>query len=178
MGIPGPGDIVLIPLGITVNIRSEEPATVQTSSTAPGNNFWPGIRYVKVEGNLRFGIHWDTQLVVETLFVGTNGRLLVGAGNFPVQPGRTCKITILPEVTDLTGTPEPVPIDLAWDPLERTRGIVTFGSVELYGEPRNHVAVVQANLNPKPSGSALRPTSQPPWVLVDSRDSRSLALNI
>lgn len=148
-GVPGPGDVACIPSGVLVRIRSSVPATVALAPAPGSTEFWPGLRYVLVDGDLRFESDVDTELILDTLFVSPRGRLLVGEANERVQQDKTCRLTILPEVSTSSGTNAAHPINPAWDAGERSRGILAKGDVLIYGAQRQHVTVVPMDVVPK-----------------------------
>ena len=106
--IPGDGAIVHIPEGRQIAIVREETAR---------------HRFIRVDGNLRHVIARDTRLLVETLYVGPTGSFTMGLPLFRVHADRTAEV-----VFTSSG-----PIDLAWDPFQRSRGLISDGAVHLYG---------------------------------------------
>lgn len=147
-GVPGTGDVVCIPMGIEVVIRSEKPAAVVLAPAAGSTEFWPGLRYVRVDGSLRFDIDVDTGLVTDTLYISQTGSLHVGTMSSPVGHNKTCKITILPEVSTGGGANAPHPIDPSWDGAEQSRGVLARGDIFMFGEDRQHVVVVEGDVVP------------------------------
>jgi hypothetical protein len=98
---------VLIPSGLTVN--------VDTTTDA--------VHTIRVDGTLQFATNLTTNLVVDTLVINTHGRLLIGGLTAPIAAGQRATITF-----SSNG-----PIDTAWDPNELSRGLLSLGTVTMYG---------------------------------------------
>lgn len=141
-GIPATGDDVLIRDGHVVTIQREEPAR---------------HRFIRVEGVLDLVIHTDTRLITETLYVfgdgpgGANdGTFSIGGGGKLVyQPGLTAEVVFISSGA----------FDLAWDPKQASRGLVSDGSVRLYGRPKTHMINAPGDLLAGTSSFMV----EPPW---------------
>lgn len=112
--IPGDDAIVRIPAGRNVTVTSQETAR---------------LKFILVEGELRMWIHGNTRLSVETLYVAPGGRFVIGGPANPVKPG------VLAEVVFISSGP----IDLTWDPTQESRGLISDGTVQLYGETKTNM---------------------------------------
>ncbi len=130
--IPATGDDVLIAANTRVTIQRPEPAR---------------HRLIHVAGEFRLFIHGTTQLFVETLYVSDNGPdpaddgiFMIGAPGFPVAPHHTAEIVF----TSSGG------FDLDWDAKQRSRGLISDGTVRLFGAPKTHMIAFDQGL---PAGS-------------------------
>ncbi|MBQ4824481.1 hypothetical protein J4729_07945 [Leisingera sp. HS039] len=106
--VPGAGDDVYIPKGISVVYDDVSKASLGT---------------VGVDGGLHFAVDTDTRMVVDTLVTGNASVLTIGAEGNPVQSGVSAEIVIA----------DNGPIDLSADPTQLGRGVVTNGKVEIQG---------------------------------------------
>lgn len=106
--IPIAGAHVLIASGVTV--------TLDHVDTIP-------IHTLRVDGTLRFDATTNTGLLVDTIVITPTGTLQIGTADQPVAGNVTAKITF----ADLG------PIDRTWDPLAFSRGLVSHGTVSIYG---------------------------------------------
>ena len=109
--IPTAGAKVLIPEAISVNYDSESDASLFT---------------VRVDGKLLFAPDHDTRMVVDTLVVAKTGLLQIGSNEHPIQDGITAKIVIA----------DNGPIDVNWDPLLLSRGIISHGATDIHGQQK------------------------------------------
>ena len=118
--VPGDGAKVVIPRGVAVAYDGESDASIFT---------------VRVDGALDFATDRDTLLEVDTLVVTETGRLVIGAADDPVAPGVEAVIRIAANG----------PIDVAWDPLLLSRGIISQGAVEIHGAEKETFIKVAAD---------------------------------
>lgn len=109
--IPGADAKVLIPEGVTV--------TYDEVADAP-------LFSLRVDGDLTFATDRDSRMVIDTLVIAPGGRLQIGTAHQPIEP--QVKVDIL-----ISGTGA---IDLEWDPLLLSRGVISHGSVEIHGAPK------------------------------------------
>jgi hypothetical protein len=107
-GVPTLNDNVLIPTNVTVTV-----ASVQTEA----------LRTIRVDGTLRFATNVNTTLTVDTMVVMNSGSLIMGTAAQPVAPNVRAKIVIA----------DRGPIDTNWDPSQFSRGIISTGTVTIYG---------------------------------------------
>lgn len=110
--VPGDGAKVFIPEGMTVVYDGESPASIFT---------------VRVDGALVFATDRDTFLEVDTLVVAPTGRLTIGTADDPVAPDVQAVISIA----------DNGPIDVAWDPMLLSRGVISHGAVEIHGAQKD-----------------------------------------
>lgn len=107
--IPDAGARVIIPEGITVRFNTEMKEAIFT---------------LRIDGTLNFANRRDTLLKVDTIIVNTMGALYIGMENNPIASNATAKIVF----------PDSTRIDLDWDPLMLSRGIVSRGQVRMFGQ--------------------------------------------
>lgn len=106
--VPSDDARVLIPYGVHVTIDDKSSEEVLT---------------IRVDGTLQFATDTNSELNVETLVVTATGSFKMGTEATPVQSGVTAQLII-------TGNG---PIDRVADPFALGRGLITHGSVEMYG---------------------------------------------
>ena len=110
--VPGDGAKVVIPSGVTVDYDGQSPASLFT---------------VRVDGDLKFATDVDTFMEVDTLLVSPSGHMQIGTLNNPVAAGVEAIIQIA----------DNGPIDVAWDPMLLSRGIVSHGAIEAHGAEKD-----------------------------------------
>jgi G8 domain len=108
--IPGPGANVIISLGSTVIVDKQFSASLHT---------------VRDDGTLRFDLHANTSLLVDTVLVEPEGTFQMGTD--PSQPDPLSP-TGMGQRIDADKSAKIVfsdtgPIDLNWDPLQFSRGL-------------------------------------------------------
>ncbi|MEO1200704.1 MAG: cadherin-like domain-containing protein [Pseudomonadota bacterium] len=106
--IPEAGARVLIPDGVRVTYDGESDASLFT---------------VRVDGELSFATETDTRMVVDTFVVSPSGRLQIGTADNPVDANVRTEIVIANNGD----------IDVGWDPLLLSRGLISHGEVEIHG---------------------------------------------
>lgn len=109
--VPPAGAKVLIPKGRTVVYDSESNES---------------LKVVRVNGALKFATNKNTKLVVDTLITDTTSLLQIGSKGNPVQADKKAQIII-------DGSKA---IDTKWDPTQVSRGVITHGKVEIYGQDK------------------------------------------
>jgi G8 domain. len=115
--IPGHNAAVLIPAGRTVVYDEVSTATIKT---------------IRVDGTLSFSTSKSSRLRLDTMVVGVNGNWIIGTSSNPVQSGVEVEI-IIADNGD---------IDVDWDPLLLSRGIIAHGHTSIYGQQKtSHVKV-------------------------------------
>lgn len=120
--IPGNGAVVCIPAGRKVVINRQESARV---------------RFVQVDGQLKMRSDFNTRLYVDTILVNTGGTFQIGAAATPVETGLTAEVIFI----SWNG----LPIDRSWDPEEKSRGLISMGTVSIYGDSKTHVVPMTAD---------------------------------
>ena len=81
------------------------------------------VHTVRVDGTLQFATNANTDLFVDTLVVNVLGSLVIGTAANPIAVGSTAAITFTSNG----------PIDTVWDPNEISRGLLSLGTVSMYG---------------------------------------------
>jgi len=109
--IPSAGAKVLIPEAISVNYDGVSDASLFT---------------VRVDGKLLFAPDRNTSMIVDTLVTAKTGLLQIGTSDHPIQDGVTANIIIA----------DNGPIDVNWDPLLLSRGVISHGSTEIHGQEK------------------------------------------
>ncbi len=113
--VPGDGDNVRIPPGISVRLIDRQPAA---------------LARIYVEGSLEFVESRDTRLIVDTVLVGTSGAVEIGSVERPVQAGKTAELIIQSH--------RDAPLNVA----ERTRGIIASGKFTTNGPDKVNMAAL------------------------------------
>jgi Domain of unknown function (DUF4347)/G8 domain/PKD domain len=106
--LPTDGAQVFIPEGVRVNYAQESNSRLYT---------------LRVDGTLDFGVKSNTKMLVDTLFVSSEGKLFIGQENNSVQANKTAKIIFTSDKA----------IDTQWDPEQLSRGLISQGQVQIYG---------------------------------------------
>ncbi|MDZ4657792.1 MAG: G8 domain-containing protein [Bythopirellula sp.] len=106
--VPTTGARVLIPIGVEVTVDQLLAMEVAT---------------IRVDGTLSFATQVNTQLRADTVIVSDVGSFMMGTAAQPVGANVTARLVI----TD-NGV-----IDRNWDPYGISRGLITHGSVSMYG---------------------------------------------
>ena len=120
-GIPPKGAKVLIPQGKTVLYDGESNAS---------------LKIVRVDGKLEFAHNKNTKIVVDTLITDFGSTLQIGSEDNPIQSDKTAQIII-------DGS---TPIDKSWDPLQLSRGVVTHGTVRIFGQDKTDFATIAKDM--------------------------------
>lgn len=106
--LPTDGAQVLIPEGIRVNYTQESNNRLYT---------------LRVDGTLNFSSKSNTKMLVDTLFVASEGKLFIGNLNNPIQANKTAQIIFTSDKA----------IDTQWDTEQLSRGLISQGKVQIYG---------------------------------------------
>jgi hypothetical protein len=106
--LPISGARVLIPSGVDVVVDGILPARIST---------------IRVDGTLAFDTTRNTELKVDTLIVASGGAFEMGTADRPIAAGVKARLLIT----------NSGPIDRAWDPFGISRGLISHGSVSIYG---------------------------------------------
>ncbi len=110
--VPGDGAKVLIPQGITVDYDGKSAASIFT---------------VRVDGQLDFATDIDTFMEVDTFVVAPTGTLTIGTEANPVDPNVSAVISFA----------DNGPINVAWDPMLLSRGLISHGTVDIHGAEKD-----------------------------------------
>ncbi|MGB3616388.1 MAG: G8 domain-containing protein, partial [Elainellaceae cyanobacterium] len=109
--VPGNGAKILIGDGLDVTYNVESDARLKT---------------IRVDGQLDFATKQDTKMVIDTFVVAPSGTLTIGTKNNPVAGNVNTEIWIADNGK----------IDRSWDPTQVSRGLVSHGEVEIYGQEK------------------------------------------
>ena len=109
--IPGNEAKVLIPLGMVVTVDGKR-----------SERLW----WIRVNGELRFREDVVTELLVDTLIVDVSGKLTMGTKDAPIAGNVIARIVFIDRGV----------IDTTWDPHLLSRGLISHGALEVYGEER------------------------------------------
>ena len=118
--VPGDGAKVLISDGVTVTYDGQSPVSLFT---------------VRVDGALDFATDIDTFMEVDTLVVSKIGTLTIGTATNPVQAGVDAVIQIA----------QNGPIDVSWDPMLLSRGVISHGDIQIHGAEKDTFLKVAAD---------------------------------
>ncbi|MFZ5615847.1 MAG: Ig-like domain-containing protein [Pseudomonadota bacterium] len=110
--VPGDGAKVLIPTGVIVDYDGQSTASIFT---------------VRVDGELDFATDVDTFLEVDTFVVTATGTLTIGSEGNPVDPNVDAVISFA----------DNGPINVAWDPMLLSRGLISHGTVDIHGAEKD-----------------------------------------
>lgn len=110
--VPGEGAKVLIPQGVTVDYDGSSKASLFT---------------VRVDGELDFATDIDTFMEVDTFVVAPTGTLTIGTEGNPVDPNVSAVISFA----------DNGPINVAWDPMLLSRGLISHGDIEIHGAEKD-----------------------------------------
>jgi len=124
--LPGPGDDVLVPAGVSVTYDLLDPG-----GEAPLTR----LRYLRVDGELRWATDRDTRLFVDTLFSSPSGRIAIGEPAEPLLAEFTAEIVIIADE----------PMDLARDPNQLGRGFIPHGETRIEGADKTDFAAVASD---------------------------------
>ena len=141
--VPGNGAVVRIPNGIKVTIT---------------NQVTSDIKFITVEGELRMSIWLDTLLTVETLYVAPSGFFAIGAPGNPVMSDKKAEVVFKCPAT---------PIDLTWDPEQKSRGLFAKGKVHVYGFPKTYLAEMTNDAHENDSTLDLGSPVPADWTYLD-----------
>ncbi|MEM8504521.1 MAG: G8 domain-containing protein [Cyanobacteria bacterium P01_D01_bin.1] len=117
--VPNQGATVLIDKGTTVTYDQMSDAEIKT---------------IAIKGNLKFATGKDTQLKVETIINAPAGQINIGSARQAVRADKRARIIFTSDRAVNTG----------WDPEQLTKGLVSHGSVNIYGaDKKDHVRLAK-----------------------------------
>ncbi len=139
--VPGEGAKVVISHGVEVAYDGESPVSLFT---------------VRVDGALDFATDVDTFMEVDTLLVAPSGRLTIGTAENPVAANVQAVIQIA----------DNGPIDVAWDPMLLSRGVISHGATEIHGAKKD--SFLKVALDPMAGDTTLTLENPPEgWQVGD-----------
>ncbi len=113
---PGSNANVVISAATTVTVDGDE------AIDASGNRL--ALHTIRDDGVLTFNTHVNTELLVDTFIVSPQGVLDIGTASDPVASNVTAQV-VFADGTANDGSNRD--IDLNWDPLQFSRGLVSHG---------------------------------------------------
>ncbi|MEM9231924.1 MAG: G8 domain-containing protein [Pseudomonadota bacterium] len=117
--VPGDNAKVLIPEGIHIEYGSVSDASLFT---------------VRVDGTLDFDTDADSRMVFDTMLVSPSGCLVIGTQADPVDPNVSVELVVANNG----------PIDVDWDPMLLSRGIISHGTASIHGAAKDsHLKVTE-----------------------------------
>jgi len=116
--VPGDGDNVHIPQGLSVSINNRESAA---------------LARIYVEGTLSFATNKDTRLIVDTMLIGAPAVVTMGTSAQPLQAGVSAELII--------GSRAEAPLNVA----EKTRGVLASGQFITNGPNKDHMAALSGD---------------------------------
>ena len=139
--VPGAHAKVLIPQGVTVEYDGKSAASLFT---------------VRVDGELDFATDVDTFMEVDTFVVSTTGTLTIGTETNPVDPNVSAVISFA----------DNGPINVRWDPLLLSRGLISEGAVDIHGAEKE--AFLKVAVDPMKGDTTLKLDGAPDgWQVGD-----------
>ena len=139
--IPDEGSRVLIPEGVVLTLDSE-----LTSS----------LKWLRVNGELRFATDRDTELRVDTLVTAPGSRLEIGTAEQPVPSNVRAQVVF----ADLG------PLSVENDPMLMGRGAILHGSTRIHGAAKT--SAVTAAIDPQRGDQQIVLDAQPSgWAVGD-----------
>ena len=139
--VPGDGAKVLIPQGLTVDYDGQSKASIFT---------------VRVDGQLDFATDADTFMEVDTFVVTSAGALTIGTEANPVDPNVSAVISFA----------DNGPINVAWDPMLLSRGLISHGTVDIHGAEKE--TFLKVAVDPMKGATTLTLESPPDgWQVGD-----------
>ncbi len=107
--VPQAGDNVLITGGTTVMVNGDESAA--------------SLHAIRVDGTLTFSTTVNTKLLVDTIIVEPQGSWIEGTAADPIPADVTAEVSFADDGD----------INTSWDPGQYSRGLITHGTVSIYG---------------------------------------------
>ena len=139
--IPDEGSRVLIPEGVVLTLDSE-----LTSS----------LKWLRVNGELRFATDRDTELRVDTLVTAPGSRLEIGTAEQPIPSNVRAQVVFV----DLG------PLSVENDPMLMGRGAILHGSTRIHGAAKT--SAVTAAIDPQRGDQQIVLDAQPSgWAVGD-----------
>ena len=139
--VPGEGAKVVIPDGVDVTYDGESAVSLFT---------------VRVDGSLDFATDRDTFMEVDTFVVAPTGKLTIGTIDQPVSAG----------VETVIQFADNGPIDVSWDPMLLSRGLISHGDIQIHGAEKETFLKVAAD--PMAGDTSLTLESSPEgWQVGD-----------
>ncbi len=140
-GVPGAGNVALIPLGVAV--------TLDGGSAE--------VRQLLIQGTLTFATSQSSNMLVDTIEVAETGALYIGSVGAPMAEHAQVQINFISDGD----------IDVATDPALLGRGLIANGRVHVHGQPKTvHVKLA---MDPQAGESVLQLAEAPSGWRVGDR---------
>ena len=123
--LPSPGSDVLIPAGFTVTYD------VFDDGDRSGVDV-TRVRYLRVDGELRWATDRNTALYVDTLMSSPDGRVTIGSKGAPIAAEHRAEIVIIADA----------PMDFTRDPAQLGRGFIPHGRTRIVGADKTAFAAL------------------------------------
>ncbi|MAY74512.1 MAG: hypothetical protein CMJ31_07385 [Phycisphaerae bacterium] len=148
--LPGPGDDVRVPLGVTVTWDIDDDGDSLGADTTR-------FGYVRVDGVLTWATDRDTTMYVDTLFSSPTGVIAVGDDDAPISSDVRAEIVFIADA----------PMDMARDPEQLGRGFVPHGMTRIVGADKSDFAALATDAT---AGSTTLTLAEPPvgWAIGDT----------
>ncbi len=139
--VPGEGAKVLIPEGVEVQYDGESSVSLFT---------------VRVDGSLEFATDQNTFMEVDTFVVSPSGHLTIGTMDNPVAAN----------VETVIQFADNGPIDVSWDPMLLSRGLISHGDIQIHGAEKD--AFLKVAIDPMAGARSLTLEAPPEgWQVGD-----------
>lgn len=140
--VPGNGARVVIPANRAVLYNQQIDSRLHT---------------LRVDGELNFATDTSSRMILDTLVVDPRGSLTIGTADNPVNPATTVEIIIADEGN----------IDVDWDPLLLSRGLILHGQTRIHGAVKtSHMKVAT---DPRAGDTTLQMHTSPQnWRVGDT----------
>ncbi len=137
--LPSPGDDVLIPVGVSVvyDVFDDNDGSGADQTR---------VRYLRVDGELRWATDRDTALCVDTLFSAPGGAIVIGDESDPIPVGVRAEIVIIADEA----------MDFARDPAQVGRGVIPHGTTRIVGSDKTDHATLASDVNAGATSLTLR----------------------
>jgi len=117
--VPDAGSMVMIPGGVHIEYDNVSDVEIFT---------------LRVDGQVDFATDTDSKIVVDTFIIAPTGKMTAGTAETPVQEGVSVDIVFAGGE----------PIDVEWDPDLLSRGFLSHGETEIFGQAKDsHEKVIE-----------------------------------
>lgn len=140
--VPGDHARVVIPVNTKVTYNQQDDSRLHT---------------VRVDGTLAFASDTSSRMIVDTFAVDPRGSLIIGTETNPVSPNAKVEIIIADNGN----------IDVDWDPLLLSRGLILHGVTRIHGATK--AAHIKVATDPRAGDTSIRLQSVPQnWRVGDT----------
>jgi hypothetical protein len=159
--VPHAGDNVLI--------RATDVVTVDGRADLDAGGQRLALHGIRDDGTLRFDPGANTRLLVDTILVEPSGTFEMGTAATPIAPDKTARVIFADLSTGLTGPALTAYQDAqrAWDPLEFSHGLISHGTVNIYGSELTSFVQLSTPLNARTTTIDLGTAIATGWKVGD-----------